>query len=174
MRILGTGAGSVENRVGNLANRASGVESRLVLVVEAWGLGARAVVVLGFFCFWFSVDPSSSSSLPEAIMLSSSEISDESLSEPVNKSSFSKSACSSSICSSFCRLIFSTSTLSPRPPSSLSLSTLSQVRFFSIVCGTFCCSLSSRALGFFCSSRRLRKRSSRRKVSVAFCTSIRS
>ncbi len=89
-------------------------------------------------------------------------------SEPLGSSSSSASS-SNAACSSsaFCRFNRSTSTESPSP-SLASLSTVSHVLFLSIVKGMFSFSLSSRKLGSLSSSRRLRKRSSRLMLSVAF------
>lgn len=91
INILGVGAESVEKRVGNLAARASGVQSRFVLVVDCTGLVALAVAVCLVDALSESIGSSESPSLAESIMLSLSS------SELGTTSTFSsKVACSSS------------------------------------------------------------------------------
>lgn len=160
MSTFGVGGGSEEKRVGNLAARASGVKSRFVLVEDLVGLVARSVAVRFFVGFWGLVGSVVSSSLAKSIMLflSSSEL------LGAFSCSSSNTACSSS---AFCRFNRSTSTDSPSP-SLVSLSTLSHVLFLSMVKGIFSFSLPSRKLISLSSSRLLRKRSSRRILSVAF------
>lgn len=73
MRSLGVVGFSVPKRVGNLAARASGVRSRLVLVVDCVGLVARSVAPLGSFDgFGGAFSTAGSVSLAESIMLSAS------------------------------------------------------------------------------------------------------
>ena len=74
MSSLGVGGLSVANRVGNRAASASGVRSRLVLMVDWAGLVARSVAVFGPLVGFVGGGGFSSSagsiSLAESIMLS--------------------------------------------------------------------------------------------------------
>ena len=165
IRIFGMGGASVEKMVGNLAARASGVKSRLVLLVDWVGDVARSVGVFIFETFAFFVTSTASFSLAVSIILSLSSFS----SSDICSSSPSPSSSANAACSSSTFLLFSLSTLTETPsPSPMSLSTSSHTRFLSNVNGTFCLSLSSRNVGFLSSSRRRRNRSSRLMLSVAF------
>lgn len=149
-RILGTGGGSSEKRVGNLRASEEGVRSRLVLVVEGALEDARCRALFG---------SSSSSSDPE------SESSMLSTSSSFSSSSSCNASCSAASASSIRRLFnCSTSTLMPRS----SPSTSSQTRFLSIVIGTFLANLSLLNSGSRSSSRFRLKRSSLLSVSLAF------